>query len=107
MQYVGLLDKTQMDNIYKIQKDYTQIPAIKDANKISSLLVSLKNLAAQRKVTDPTKSSGVAEFAMIYKFMKSLDETSTCNHNTPLNWMTSSSALCYYSKYANVFFFVK
>ena len=41
------------------------------------MLVSLKNLAAQRKVTDPTKSSGVAEFAMIYKFMKSLDETST------------------------------
>lgn len=37
----------------------------------------MKNLAAQRKVTDPTKSSGVAEFAMIYKFMKSLDETST------------------------------
>ena len=74
---VGLLSKTQMDQVYKIQKDYTQIPAIKDANKIASLLVSLKNLAAQRKVTDPTKSSGVAEFAMIYKFMKSLDETST------------------------------
>ena len=73
----GLLSKTQMDQVYKIQKDYTQIPAIKDANKIASLLVSLKNLAAQRKVTDPTKSSGVAEFAMIYKFMKSLDETST------------------------------
>ena len=66
-----------MDNIYKIQKDYTNIPAIKDANKIASLLVSLKNLAAQRKVGDPKKSSGVAEFAMIYKFMKSLDETST------------------------------
>ena len=73
----GLLSNSQMDQVYKIQKDYTAIPAIKDANKIASLLVSLKNLAATRKVTDPSKSSGVAEFAMIYKFMKSLDETST------------------------------
>ena len=73
----GLLSKSQMDQVYKIQKDYTAIPAIKDANKMASLLVSLKNLAATRKVTDPNKSSGVAEFAMIYKFMKSLDETST------------------------------
>jgi hypothetical protein len=62
-------DRNQLDFLSKRQDKWMTLPDTKAANKLGRLLVSLKTLA--------DKGTGVAEFAMIYKFMKSLDETST------------------------------
>ena len=61
--------KAQLDFLSDKQDKWMSNPDIKAANKLGRLLQSLKTLEAQE--------TGVAEFAMIYKFMKSLDETST------------------------------
>ena len=65
----GKYGKDQLDYITAAQKDWMTNVDTKAANKLGRLLVSLENLSAD--------DTGVSEFAMIYKFMKSLDETST------------------------------
>lgn len=59
----------QHASISRIQEKWVSNTNYKGAAKITRLAKSLKALADE--------GTGVAEFAMVYKFMKSLDETST------------------------------
>tara|TARA_R110002167_G_scaffold258575_2_gene465134 strand:+ start:5763 stop:8213 length:2451 start_codon:yes stop_codon:yes gene_type:complete len=59
----------QLQTLSKVNDKWLDSPDVKGGRKIARLARSLKAL------TD--NNTGVSEFAMIYKFMKSLDETST------------------------------
>lgn len=61
--------KDQHSTISRMQEKWVTNPEYKGAAKIARLARSLSALADEQ--------TGVAEFAMVYKFMKSLDETST------------------------------
>ena len=63
------LNKEQRGYVKDLSKDWNTSVEVKQANKMAILLQSLEGLGAEQ--------SGVKEFAMIYKFMKSLDPTST------------------------------
>tara|TARA_R100001594_G_scaffold150345_1_gene211114 strand:- start:690 stop:2618 length:1929 start_codon:yes stop_codon:yes gene_type:complete len=62
-------DKDQLTELSRINEKWLDSSEVKGANKITRLARSLRQLA--------DNETGVSEFAMIYKFMKSLDETST------------------------------
>ena len=59
----------QQDFLTRSREKWSTDTEVKAANKITRLVTSLDALAKD--------GTGVSEFAMIYKFMKSLDETST------------------------------
>jgi hypothetical protein len=59
----------QLQTLSKVNDKWLDSPDVKGGRKIARLARSLKAL------TD--NNTGVSEFAMVYKFMKSLDETST------------------------------
>ena len=62
-------DQNQLSHMTTQSGKWSTDTEVKAANKIARLATSLKALADDE--------TGVSEFAMIYKFMKSLDETST------------------------------
>jgi hypothetical protein len=62
-------DEEQRTFLTRSREKWDSDTEVKAANKIARLATSLKELG--------DSGTGVAEFAMIYKFMKSLDETST------------------------------
>ena len=62
-------DESQRTFLTRSREKWESDTEVKAANKIARLATSLKELG--------DSGTGVAEFAMIYKFMKSLDETST------------------------------
>ena len=62
-------DEEQRTFLTRTREKWDSDTEVKAANKIARLATSLKELG--------DSGTGVAEFAMIYKFMKSLDETST------------------------------
>ena len=71
---IEYLDRKQYDEeqrtfLTRTREKWDSDTEVKAANKIARLATSLKELG--------DSGTGVAEFAMIYKFMKSLDETST------------------------------
>ncbi|MBT4050083.1 MAG: hypothetical protein HOE64_17180 [Nitrospina sp.] len=62
-------DESQLEFLTRSREKWSTDTEVKAANKITRLTTSLEALADDE--------TGVSEFAMIYKFMKSLDETST------------------------------
>ena len=62
-------NESQLSTLSRIQEKWMDSPDIRGSRKIARLARSLKALTDNK--------TGVSEFAMVYKFMKSLDETST------------------------------
>ena len=60
---------SQMSSMARVQEKWMDSPEIRGGRKMVRLARSLRALADNK--------TGVSEFAMVYKFMKSLDETST------------------------------
>jgi hypothetical protein len=60
---------SQLSSMARVQEKWMDSPEIRGGRKMVRLARSLRALADNK--------TGVSEFAMVYKFMKSLDETST------------------------------
>ena len=60
---------SQLSSMSRVQEKWMDSPEIRGGRKMVRLARSLRALADNK--------TGVSEFAMVYKFMKSLDETST------------------------------